>query len=215
MGHFPNSDPRRFQYREPTLEGGRGSDRACQMVEVVVLSRSENRLSPTHFRINWRLRWESEYWFPLGPRRLTAYVVGHPESPPDGVKIRPVLDILDQQPIFGPELLALCQWASRYYHESLGEMLSTALPGGINQQDARMVCAGKIPSPEVLDEDPFASALRVLEGGEQRLQTFLKTLKCGVCPILRWERDGWVGLELCAEKRLCTGKDISHSRFCR
>ena len=164
----------------------------------------ENR-SPTHFRINWRLRWESSTGSSGAPK-ADGLRGGAPGIPSGWGEDSTGSGYSGSTTDFGPELLALCQWASRYYHESLGEMLSTALPGGINQQDARMVCAGKIPSPEVLDEDPLlASALRVLEGGEQRLQTFLKTLKCGVRPILRWERDGWVGLNYALKKKALHG----------
>lgn len=43
-------------------------------------------------------------------------------------KLRPVLEILDTEPILPPGLLELAQWASGYYHEPLGEVVLGALP---------------------------------------------------------------------------------------
>ena len=55
----------------------------------------------------------------LGPRRVTGYVVQTTASAPPGVKIKPVLDVLDDEPLFTPEILSLCEWVAKYYHEAL------------------------------------------------------------------------------------------------
>lgn len=43
-------------------------------------------------------------------------------------KLKPIDALLDQQPCIPAELMALCQWASEYYHYPLGETLHAALP---------------------------------------------------------------------------------------
>jgi len=53
-------------------------------------------------------------------------------------KIRPCLKIIDEKPLLDKELLTLAQWASSYYHHSLGEicfkMIPTLLRGAAEYQ---------------------------------------------------------------------------------
>ncbi len=43
-------------------------------------------------------------------------------------KLKPALELLDQEAILPPDIYQLCLWAADYYHCSLGEVLSSALP---------------------------------------------------------------------------------------
>ncbi|MFT5482901.1 MAG: primosomal protein N' (replication factor Y) [Halieaceae bacterium] len=43
-------------------------------------------------------------------------------------KLKPVLEILDSKPLIDRESMALLQWAARYYHHPLGEVLHSSLP---------------------------------------------------------------------------------------
>ncbi|MFN2338120.1 MAG: primosomal protein N', partial [Gammaproteobacteria bacterium] len=43
-------------------------------------------------------------------------------------KLKTAHALLDNVPLLPPDLLALVQWASRYYHYPIGEALATALP---------------------------------------------------------------------------------------
>ena len=43
-------------------------------------------------------------------------------------KLKPIRDVLDDAPILPADLLALLQWASRYYRHPIGEAMATALP---------------------------------------------------------------------------------------
>ena len=42
---------------------------------------------------------------PLGPRRVTALVIGHADQAPDGVSCRPVISMIDDSPIVPEKLL--------------------------------------------------------------------------------------------------------------
>jgi primosomal protein N' (replication factor Y) (superfamily II helicase) len=66
---------------------------------------------------------------PLGPRQVTGIVLGLGGCYP-GVKLREVLDVLDESPLLSREILALCRFASSYYLASLGEVLGTAVLAG-------------------------------------------------------------------------------------
>src|SRR5487761_268907 len=50
--------------------------------------------------------------------------------PPDlrPEKVRPIVCLLDAQPLVSPELLSLLAWAAKYYQASFGELLQCALP---------------------------------------------------------------------------------------
>ncbi len=65
-------------------------------------------------------------------RRATGYVVGFPATPPPGVELRDVADVLDDFPLFTDELIKLIRWAEDYYLAPPGELLRAALPPGLN-----------------------------------------------------------------------------------
>jgi primosomal protein N' (replication factor Y) len=50
------------------------------------------------------------------------------ESPLPREQLRRVLTVLDRVPLLSQELIALLDWAQRYYHHPPGEVFSTALP---------------------------------------------------------------------------------------
>ena len=77
----------------------------------------------------------------FGNRRMTGFVVGESDSLPDDCpveesKIRPILRILDEEPLFNEEIIELANWVSRYYLCSVGEAISAMLPGGKRESDA-------------------------------------------------------------------------------
>nr|MCU0564042.1 primosomal protein N' [Desulfobacterales bacterium] len=82
---------------------------------------------------------------PFGRRRVTGYVLG-PGSPPAGVELKPVSNVLDAVPVFPSAMLPLFRWAADYYQHPLGEVIQTALPGGLTVADAaacRLTDAGR------------------------------------------------------------------------
>ncbi len=71
----------------------------------------------------------------FGNRRMTAFVVGTHNGLPEKLdfppeKIKPILKVLDTQPLFSQEHIKLSQWMSLYYFCSQGEALATMLPSG-------------------------------------------------------------------------------------
>lgn len=48
-------------------------------------------------------------------------------------KVKPALEIIDQEPVVSEDILQICQWAAEYYQFPLGEVLSHALPGLLRQ----------------------------------------------------------------------------------
>lgn len=70
----------------------------------------------------------------FGRRKLVGVVLEVLKKPPPGVKtIKPVEAVLDQAPVLPPMLMALLEWAARYYHHPIGEVVAAALPGVLRQ----------------------------------------------------------------------------------
>ncbi|WP_432463887.1 primosomal protein N' [Agarivorans sp. QJM3NY_33] len=66
---------------------------------------------------------------PFGKGEKVGLVVEHPDdSDIDSDKLKTINQIVDQQALLPASLFKLLNWASSYYHHSLGDVLSQALP---------------------------------------------------------------------------------------
>ena len=74
---------------------------------------------------------------PFGPRQATGIIVSiaeHSDHPVD--QLKSVQDVLDDDPIFPPDLWKVLHWAADYYHYPLGEVLFHAMPVLLRQGKA-------------------------------------------------------------------------------
>ncbi len=70
----------------------------------------------------------------FGTGRQTGYVVGlTSESDPD-LKLKPVLEVPDSEPLLSASLLELTRWIADYYQSSWGEVIRAALPAGLEEE---------------------------------------------------------------------------------
>ena len=65
---------------------------------------------------------------PFGRRRLIGIILGQIES---AEELKPVLQLLDPEPLLSPDELEFLRWASSYYLHPLGEVIRAALPAGL------------------------------------------------------------------------------------
>ncbi len=66
---------------------------------------------------------------PFGRQRLVGMVVAAAERsdvPPE--RLKPILEVLDRQPVLDAAALELIVWAAAYYHHPLGEVFAGAVP---------------------------------------------------------------------------------------
>jgi primosomal protein N' (replication factor Y) (superfamily II helicase) len=100
---------------------------------------------PEKFRS--RLRSGMRVVVPVGRRKTTGIVIhtGSACNLPDSSKIKEILELMDDSPIFPPDLLNLWDWSTKYYLTSLGEMLRTILPGGLKSESVQIVKLKKEP----------------------------------------------------------------------
>ncbi|MCV2403981.1 primosomal protein N' [Marinomonas sp. C2222] len=60
--------------------------------------------------------------------RLGVIVALSNDSDWDANQVKPLTSLKDEQPVITPELMALCEWAARYYHHPIGDVFFHALP---------------------------------------------------------------------------------------
>ncbi|OQX05546.1 MAG: primosomal protein N' [Desulfobulbaceae bacterium A2] len=139
---------------------------------------------------------------PLGGRLVTGYVLAVVEGAPAGVELRNLAETLDDEILFPPEHIPFYRWIAGYYHHPLGEVIATALPGGIDVHSslcarlsdegrgelAALAVAADFVAPswlarllEVGELSPAATAAARRRPKEQRL-------------LASWERRGWLTL---------------------
>ncbi|MEX0730162.1 MAG: primosomal protein N' [Aquisalimonadaceae bacterium] len=71
---------------------------------------------------------------PFGRGRLIGVITGLAEqSAIAESRLRPALSLLDAEPLLPADILALAEWAARYYHHPIGEVMATLLPVGLRQ----------------------------------------------------------------------------------
>ncbi len=71
---------------------------------------------------------------PFGRQQLTGVALElRAQSDCPAHKLKPVLAALDAEPVLDADLLELLQWAARYYHHPLGEVIHIALPAPLRE----------------------------------------------------------------------------------
>jgi primosomal protein N' (replication factor Y) len=83
-------------------------------------------------------------------------------------RLKPAQEVLDKEPLFSPELLALLKWASTYYQYPIGEVVNNALPAILRQGKPaeakgescwRLTTEGRDVNPDSLTRAPKQAAL--------------------------------------------------------
>ena len=99
---------------------------------------------------------------PFKTRTATGWVIGRTRTPPEGIEekaIKPILKVLDPEPLFGQRTSELSAWLSGMYLCSRGEALAAMLPSGRREPSE--------PSPPFEDYPPLGCPVTLSE--EQKL----------------------------------------------
>lgn len=98
---------------------------------------------------------------PFGNRRVVGFVVGY-EPPPEGIKPKDIIDVIDAEPLFGERRLAFFRWISKYYMCSLGSVLKAAHPGVLGTGLKRKVVLTKKGEKYLGSSPPDSMEQRIL-----------------------------------------------------
>ncbi len=76
---------------------------------------------------------------PLATRKATGIVLRAGSTLPPGIAARPILRVLDEEPVLTPELIELGLWIADYYSAPIGEVYRAMLPLRAETRRARSV----------------------------------------------------------------------------
>ncbi len=133
---------------------------------------------------------------PFGNRRVTGYVLGGAETQAER-EIKEILDVMDDGPLFTPDLVPFFRWTAAYYHHPIGEVIRSALPGGLNLYEFTVLSIdeNQCPLPPPIDlTDPEKAILDCLSKGSCTLPQLSARLNRPVSGALiqSMERCGWI-----------------------
>lgn len=121
-----------------TSKSGRGSRAWPTLVSVAVLAALQRALTYS-VPDSMDVRIGQRVLVPLGTRRATGIVLATAPPLPPGIDAKPVISVLDSEPVLSPELLTLGMWIAEYYLAPLGEVFRAMLPLRSHSQKVRMV----------------------------------------------------------------------------
>ena len=151
----------------------------------------------------------------FGPRRLTGLVVRKGGKKPEGVdRLKPVLDVLDEQPAFTDEMLRLTRWIADYYVCYWGEVVKAALPSGTSRKSKRRLKR----TEQAVENEKSERARAVLRYLERHEEVTLKGLRQEVDQVplallRRLERKGLLEIEKALSRPRVNVKYEKHLRF--
>ncbi|OGR01754.1 MAG: primosomal protein N' [Deltaproteobacteria bacterium RIFOXYD12_FULL_50_9] len=132
---------------------------------------------------------------PLGNRQITGYLLGPVADLPAEVIVKRIIDVLDTEPLFHKNMIRFYRWISGYYKYPLGEVIKTALPGGLTPRSIRQVfvTTKKKDFPVNPDFEPWQKKL-VLQGKLTPAETKSVWSGKGRHILELWQQDGLVEL---------------------
>ena len=144
----------------------------------------------------------------FGNRRLTGMVwevVPPGDSDHDPRKLRPLRQVIDDQPVLDSDLRELCQRAAQYYQHPIGEVLQTALPVLLRQNAPaerqgelvwRLTARGRFADPAQLARAPRQQQALVTLAEHPRglSRPMLTSLGLTSPPLRALEKKGWAEL---------------------
>ena len=69
---------------------------------------------------------------PLGKNKIYTGVVARTHNnAPQGVEIKAIMEVLDEQPVVNEQQFTFWQWIANYYLSPIGDVMKAALPGAM------------------------------------------------------------------------------------
>jgi len=129
----------------------------------------------------------------FGKKKITGMIVSIADRS-EYEKLKPVLDILDENVLMEEDMIEFCRWISEYYSAPIGEVIFSAIPGKMNINSDRYYFLQENYLSELdkskLKDEIYLKIIETLEQSESAtkkqlerklkfndLSTFLKTLE--------------------------------------
>ena len=116
---------------------------------------------------------------PVGSRVLTGCVVEYP-SEPGADELKDIIDVVDNDPLLLPDVVALCRWVADYYLAGVGDAMAAAMPPGARRQ-ATSFKTKRVAAATALALDPASrAAARRLTAKQQEALEVLSASATGL-----------------------------------
>ncbi|MEN6607264.1 MAG: primosomal protein N', partial [Bryobacteraceae bacterium] len=138
---------------------------------------------------------------PFGRRQLSGVILRCHDDTPE-VEVRPALRLLDSEPVFDSEMLALGRWIASYYCAPLGEVLRVMTPLSTEVRGTRtytLTGSGRDAVRQLLldpaPEDPSVQILQMLQARSLTASYLTKKFASAVKILRSLERKGFIESE--------------------
>ena len=134
---------------------------------------------------------------PFGGRSVTGYLLGPPRGDSSPSEVLSILDVLDESPLFPQSMLPFFEWIANYYMHPLGQVISTALPAGLNRFDVAKLSIGPAGTQAIGKAAPSPLELKIVEALSEKSLT-IKQLQSRVGQPVSWtlinqmQKRGWI-----------------------
>jgi primosomal protein N' (replication factor Y) len=134
---------------------------------------------------------------PFGRRRITGYALGPSQRPPEVQTVKDIADVLDETPLFPKSMVPFFRWVADYYLHPLGEVIQTALPGGLSPAEFTLYQlseAGRKALEHRRVDGVSRSVLEAMDGPASKYSQICKRAE-GKVPrskLKTWVAKGWV-----------------------
>ena len=109
---------------------------------------------------------------------INAFVVGFTNYVPDGIKIKQIYEITEEEPIFSLEYLQFLEWVAGYYCTSLQNVIETAIPSAFITKIKKIIALKNWPQESTKLSKEEEILLAILKEKQKISQTSLsKTSK--------------------------------------
>ena len=142
---------------------------------------------------------------PLGRRLVTGYILGpvQEEAVDRRYTVKPIKELLDSGPVFPADIISFYRWIADYYHFPIGEVIRTALPGGLLSGSGKRIrlvtdCRQNIQDfPHNLSDHDSSWIPSLIAKGELTPSAVSILLKQPSSKNLlhKWVKNGWVTIE--------------------
>jgi primosomal protein N' (replication factor Y) len=133
---------------------------------------------------------------PFGNRKVTGYILGPSENAIQ-TEIKSILDVLDDEPLFPVSMIPFFRWIADYYLHPIGEVIKSALPGGLTVYDFDSIAVTRL-GIDVLKRKAGSAleinVLNLLSQKPRRIKTLSKDLQQDIPGtfIHQMQTKGWV-----------------------
>lgn len=137
---------------------------------------------------------------PLGNRRTIGFVTKLSPKPPEGIKLRDIIDVIDDEPLFDEKRLEFFKWIADYYICPLGAVLKAAHPSGLGSMRVKRKASLTDNGKDALEKGAFTqreeTVLRALSTGNMSLENLFEIAPGGnFAKVYSLERKGLVEIE--------------------